>query len=310
MLKRILKKIVQKATCCNVWYRQKFGDVKRIKKQLVFNLDVVNTGSNSAYYGIDYTSVQVKGANLAMRPQSLPQDLNMLKMFESYIKPKGVILVPLGPFSSCYKTYSQNDLERYYGVWHPGLIENFDIEKCENYWRVMNSPLRNAFVPIIKGFVRTFINFVLQGKDKNEYDFQPLNELQLEKDAEQWIDGWKKQFEIDDLNDKLPSHILEGREKRIATLGELITFCKDREFKLVFVMPPVTKYLSSKFSKTFRKNYIYSFLAEAGAKDIPFLDYLDDGELSDSDLYFNSFFLNKRGRKVFTGRVLKDAGVT
>lgn len=308
-VKKIIKKIAGKMIGHNSWYRQKFGDVHRIKKQLVFNLDVVSTGSNSAYYGFDYASVHVKGANLAMRPQSLPQDLNMLKMYESYLKPKGTVLVPLCPFSSCYKTYSQSDMERYFGVWHPGLIENFDIAKCENYWRIMNSPLRNAPIPMMKGFVRSVLNFILRRKEKIECDCQPMNKLELEADAEQWIQGWKRQFKIDDLNAELPSHVLNGRAKRIKTLNELIAFCEEREFKLVFVMPPVTKFLSNKFSEIFRRDYIYSFLEDAGAKEIPFLNYLEDERLSSSDLYFNSFFLNKKGRKMFTEKVLKDVGV-
>lgn len=291
----------------NAWYRQKFGDVKRIKKQLVFNLDIVNTGSNSAYYGFDYANVLVKGANFAMRPQSLPQDLAMLKMFEGYIKPKGTILVPLGPFSSCYKTYSQNDLERYYGVWRQGLIDNFNLEKSEEYLGMMNSPMRNAPVQMIKGFARSFVSFALRRKDKIEYAFQPMSELQLESDAEHWIEGWKRQFKIDDLDGGIPTHILEGRKKRVKTLKEIIDFCKDREFGLVFVMPPITKYLSNKLSASFRKNYIYSFLEEAGAKDIPFLDYLCDDELSNPMFFFNSFFLNRKGRTLFTERVITDA---
>lgn len=309
VVKKIVKKIAEKIISHNAWYRLKFGDVHRIKKQLVFNLDVINTGSNSAYYGFDYTSVQVKGANLAMRPQSLPQDLNMLKMYESFLRSKGTIIVPLCPFSSCYKTYSQSYLERYFGVWHPGLIENFEISKCEKYWREMNSPLRNTPVPMIKGFAQSFINFVLRRKEKIKYDYQPMNKRQLDADAEQWVQGWQKEFKIDNLDSDLPTHILEGRKKRIATLKELITFCKEREFKLVFVMPPITDHLSSKFSETFFKNYIHSFLDESGAKDISFLNYLNDKELSNPDLYFNSFFLNKMGRKLFTERVLKDAGV-
>lgn len=306
MFKRILNKIIRKLTCYNSWYQQKFGDVKRIKGQLVFNLDVLNTGSNSAYYAFDYTSVQVKGANLAMRPQSLPQDLNMMKMYESYLRPRGTILVPLCPFSSCYKTYSPNDKERYYGVWHPGLIEDFNLEECEKYWQIMNSPLKMAPVPMIKGFIHSIINFILCKKEKIKHTSQPMSVRQLEADAEYWVEGWKKLFKIDDLDCEMPSHILEGRAKRIKTLKEIVEFCKEREFKLVFVMPPVTKYLSSKFSKKFRKNYIYSFLEESGAKDICFLNYFDDEDLMDSNLYFNSFFLNKKGRRVFTERVMRD----
>lgn len=36
--------------------------------------------------------------------------------------------------------------------------------------------------------------------------------------------------------------------------------------------------------------------------------YTKDKSLMDKDLYFNSFFFNHRGRKIFTQLVLKDIG--
>ena len=108
------------------------------------------------------------------------------------------------------------------------------------------------------------------------------------------------------MDASLPRHIIEGRKKRIAVLKEMITFCKEREFQPVIVLPPVTDYLSSKFSETFRNNYIYSFLKEADVLDIPFLNYLDDKRFKDPTLYFNSFFLNRTGAGKFTKVVLED----
>ena len=293
---------------CSCWYRNAFGDGMRINKQLKFDLDIMNTGSNSAYFGIDYSGTNVLGANLAMRPQSLNQDLNMLKMFESYLKPKGTILVPLGPFSSCYKIYKNVDLERYYTLWHPTLIENFDKNKCEKLWRIKNNPLKYKPKEMLKGYVRFIVRKLLGEKDMFDMSKQTMNAEQLEQDAQRWIDGWKKQFNIQDLEAPLTERILEGRQKRIETMKEIVSFCKDREFNLFFVIPPVTKHLSSKLTIKFRELYVYSFLMESGAENIPFLNYLDDGELQNPEYYFNSFFLNRKGRKVFTERLMLDLG--
>lgn len=283
-----------------------FDDANRITKQLSFNLDIVNTGSNSSFYGFDYVGLNIRAANFAMRPQSLNQDLNMLKMFESYIKPKGTILIPLCPFSSCLKTYSPADLERYYTLWHPALIENFDMAKCERLWNIKQHPLKNCKASMLKGYVRYLLNAAKRRKKPEELDYQPMKTVQLENDAAAWIDGWKKQFNIQDLEAPLPAHIKEGRQKRIDTLKEIVSFCKDREFNLVFVIPPTTKFLSQKLTTKFRELYIYSFLREAEATNIKLLDYLDNENLCNSEYYFNSFFLNKQGRKVFTEKVLLD----
>ena len=305
-MSRVAHKVLVYSYRKNTFYTQAFGDSSRINKQLKFDLDIMNTGSNSACFGIDYSGTNIHGANLAMRPQSLNQDLNMLKMFESYLKPKGTILVPLGPFSSCYKTYKNVDLERYYTLWHPALIENFDINKCEELWRIKNNPLKYKPKEMLKGYVRFIVRKLLGKKDMFDIYQQPMNAEQLEQDAQRWIDGWKKQFNIQDLEAPLTEHILEGRQKRIKTLKKIVSFCKDREFSLVFVIPPITKYLSNKLTPKFRELYINSFLMEAGAEKIPFLNYLDDEELQKPEYYFNSFFLNKKGRKVFTERVIRD----
>jgi hypothetical protein len=63
--------------------------------------------------------------------------------------------------------------------------------------------------------------------------------------------------------------------------------------------------LSSWYTEKFKKLFFYDFLQEVD-RDVPVLDYLIDEELSNSSLYFNSFFMNKRGRIVFSERVLRD----
>jgi hypothetical protein len=90
----------------------------------------------------------------------------------------------------------------------------------------------------------------------------------------------------------------------------MIDFCIERNLKPVLIIPPMTKYLSCLLTDTIREIYIYSFIREANVKNIPFLDYMDDERFSDPSLYFNSFFLNLRGRKLFTKQVLKDLNIT
>ena len=64
-------------------------------------------------------------------------------------------------------------------------------------------------------------------------------------------------------------------------------------------------YLKEYFTKDFTETYIYSYLEQVG-RDIPVLDYLGGREFEDKDLYFNSYYLNKRGAGIFTQRVIAD----
>jgi hypothetical protein len=45
-------------------------------------------------------------------------------------------------------------------------------------------------------------------------------------------------------------------------------------------------------------------------RPVPLLDYSANKDLMASALYFNSFFLNHRGRQLFTKQVLKDLGLS
>lgn len=128
----------------------------------------------------------------------------------------------------------------------------------------------------------------------------------LEKDALHWINGWKRQFNIADFEVPLTAENQKGRDYRIKLMQSLIDFCLERGYKPVYVIPPVTNHLSKYYTEKFEEIYIYSYL-RAVNRHISLLDYSKDKTLRNDDLFFNSFFLNKIGRKVFTGRVLKDS---
>ncbi|MFR2070236.1 MAG: hypothetical protein ACLS4S_08700 [Bacteroides nordii] len=289
------------------WYQQKFQDCQKFWKGVSEGLEIVNLGSNSAFYGFDYSDLPIKAANWAMRPQSFPQDLAILKTYYRYLRPRAIILIALGPYSSCFKNYKDLELEKYYTILNPEVFENFSKERCEAVLRIKKSPYKYAtkqmlllgFKIWIGRFLKHRVSFELLNK-------QPLNAKQLEIDSKRWIEDWKKQFNIKDMDAPQPKHIVEGRKKRIAVLKEMIAFCKEHEFQPIIVLPPVTEYLSSKFSGVFRDNYIYSFLEEAEAFDIPFFNYLDNQQFEDPSFYFNSFFLNRMGARLFTKAVFDD----
>ena len=57
------------------------------------------------------------------------------------------------------------------------------------------------------------------------------------------------------------------------------------------------------------KSYVYDFIKMVDRENIPFLDYSKDALFMDNSLYMNSLFMNLRGRKLFTKRVLKDLNI-
>jgi hypothetical protein len=303
-LKRIIHRLIVEE---NVYYKTMFKDCSKFWNHKQFNLQVVNMGSNSALYGFDYEGTGVLGANWAMSPQSLHQDLAILKTYFSFVRPRGTILVPLCPYSSCLKNYKDTEELKYYTVVHPGAMWKNNENEVKQAFFLKDHPYKAARKEMIKGLCKTLKRALLKRKHPSTLNHQPMNADQLKEDAKSFIDGWKRQFKIDDMNAPCPPHILEGRKQRVASLKELLQFCRDRELEYYVVLPPVTQYLSSYFTDKFKKNYIISFLEECGLEPNRFLNYLDDPALQDESFYFNSFFLNQKGRKLFTQRVLKDS---
>lgn len=275
----------------NTWYRN--HDER--------NYDIVNLGSSGGKWAFDYSDTGIKGMNWAQQPQTLLEDYNILRHYHSILRKGGYVLITIMPFSGLNKTTGIMDAIKYCNIDCQG-------EPIQPY--MYKEACRYAKYPILFGItaVKAFIKYLLGKESRIELTkatSNPMAPAQLEVDARKWIDGWKKQFLIDNFETPLTPNNLKGRQFRISLMRELIDFCIERSYHPVYVIPPITEHLAQFYTPKFEETYIYSFLKDIN-RDILTLDYSKERELMEDSLYFNSFFLNLRGRKLFTKRVLKD----
>ena len=277
----------------NTWYRN--HDER--------NFDVVNLGSSGGKWAFDYAETGIKGMNWAQQPQTLLEDFNLLRHYHSILRKGGYVLITIMPFTGLNKQTGIRDAMKYLKIDTQG-------EPIQPY--MFNEARRYAEYPILfkKPAVKALIRFLL-GKDKPSInnkpnmEYNPMSEAELRQDAVRWMSGWKRQFAIDDFEAPLTEQNRKGREYRIGLMRQLIDFCVERDYQPVYVIPPVAEYLANEFTPKFKEIYIYDFLKQVD-REIPLLDYSQEKSLMDKDMYFNSFFMNLRGRKLFTKRVLKD----
>lgn len=271
----------------------------------VRNFEVANVGSNPARFGFFYETV--KGQNWSAGSQALDMDLEVLKYYHSYLKEGGHVLIPIVPFTSVSSpSLHFENRDRAYQVKFASVL---------NYWQLVRLPgglkaLRWIQSPLFSDFKA--IRYLLKDTEKDkrlDMAEQPMESIALRLDARGWIKLWKKEFGILNLEAPLGERLQAARRQSVADLQAIIDFCLERKLKPVLVIPPVTEFLASEFTPRMRETYIYSFIRQANVHDVPFLDYLDDKRFSDVNLYFNSFFLNLRGRKLFTNQVLSDLGI-
>lgn len=278
----------------NVWYR---NHEER-------NYDLVNLGSSGGKWAFDYSGLGVKAMNWAQQPQTLLEDYNLLRHFHSILKKGGYVLITIMPFTGLNKRTGLMDAMKYV---------KFDIQGEPIQPYMFKEAQRYAKYPILfkKPAVKALLKYLL-GKDKpmkinptTQKNSNPMNQEQLEADAKRWIDGWKHQFNISDFDAPLTEENKKGRNYRIDLMRQLIDFCVERGYKPVYVIPPVTEHLAKYYTHTFEETYIYGYLKQVD-RNVLTLDYSKSMEFRDDNLYFNSFFLNMRGRKLFTKRVLSD----
>lgn len=319
-IKRIIRNVVKDITCCKIlyktnWYKSMFVDLNHetypdnvwYREHEERNFEVVNIGSSGAKWAFDYSGFNVKAMNWAQQPQTLLEDYNLLRHFHSILKKGGYVLIIIMPFTSINKKTGLKDAMKYV---------KFDTQGEPVQPYMFSEALRFANYPFLfkKPALKAFIKYFL-GKDKQigvrpetQMENNTMNSQELEADAKGWIDGWKRQFDISDFNAPLTEENQKGREYRIKLMQTLVDFCIERGYKPVFVIPPVTEHLAKYYTPEFEETYIYGYLKQLD-RDVLTLDYSKDPTFKDDNLYFNSFFLNRKGRKRFTHTVLKELSI-
>lgn len=297
------------------WYRSLFLDIDHdlypgnewYRKHEERNFDIINLGSSSGKWAFDYRAVPgIRGMNWAQQPQTLVEDYNLLRNFHSILRKGGHVLITIMPFTSLNKTTGLKDALRYLRLGAHEPIET----------RLLGKARRHAEFPILFGkpAIKAMVKHLL-GRERKpvplaapQADTNPMSAAQLKANALSFAEGWKKQFGIEEWEAPLTATNQEGRDFRVALLREMVDFCTERGYTPVYIIPPVTKHLAAHFTTAFEELYIYSFLREVG-RDVLTLDYSKENEWQEDDLYFNCFFLNRRGRTLFTRRVLSDLGL-
>lgn len=308
----LLNKLVKKSN----WYRNIFAHTNQFvtnsgyRIDLQRNYDIVNLGSNPAIFSFFYEDV--KGQNWATGSQGPEMDIEILKYYHSYLKEGGVVLIPIVAFSSCtpflwhVNTNYLNNL--YYGRFAKVLENRLQARRViPNYKDVV----RWIKYPLLcqPSSIKYLVKDV-ELDNRLKQTEQTLSLLELNIDADRWINGWKHEFNIKELDAPLDKQMEQFHEECADSFAAIVDFCKERSLKPILIIPPMTSILNSRFSDKAKETYIYSFIRRIQKRsDVEFLDYMSHPDFLSPSLYFNSFFLNLRGRKHFTRRVLTDLGL-
>lgn len=297
-IKKILNAVIKRGS----WYNEVlFPNCKKFWKYNTFNTEVVNLGSTSGLCAFNYEGLPIKGANWALSHNPLSGDRAILKNYFSYLSAKkSTVIIPLCAFTSLAGSYNFME-DRFYTLIYPSTIPDFSYKWQQKVKSVQNNPIKAysfyALCYDLKSFIYDRRNKV-------------MSEEQMEADSTRWIKSWLREFSLKSFSDPLSLLNKDARIDAAAILNDLIDFCKERNFDIVMVLPPMYHTLATKFTFQARKLLLYDMLAMVEDKTVRFINYIDDEEFAHNrTLFYNSFLLNKKGAKKFTAKVLKDIGL-
>lgn len=296
-MKNIFERACNRIIRYTKWYDQYWNGVQKFWYLNEFGFQVVNLGSNSGKYSFLYEGLDVKGMNWAVGPQSLEHDYNILRNYFSFLQENAIVIITLTPFSSLKSFYSKDSNLKYYTFLHPATIIGFEEQERIKALQIKASPIRAMPYVCIKLTAKEIFYDIFHRKIKN---------VDYEQHAQQFIEMWKKQFGINNLDAPLSEVHRQNQIERIDILSGMIDFCIERNLRPILVIPPVYNSLANKLSPMCRTNYIYKFVEEANSRNIPFLDYIDDVRFQKKEYFQNSFFMSQKGAKIFTETVLKE----
>lgn len=301
----IANKLVKKT----YWWKNQYLACKQFvsnsgyRDNIQRNYEIVNLGSNPARFAFFYENV--KGQSWATGSQGQDMDFEILKYFHSYLKRGGTVLIPIMPFTAI-STYLK-EREDYWGT---GYYSKFyQILDGHQASLLPNAKKIGRYLKFPLLYNRSAIRFLFKDcLQDNRYQIseQPMMNIELEEDAKKWINGWLKEFKLEKLNDCQSEKWVKYYKDAVKLTQSMVNYCLERDLRPVFICVPMSHYLSDLFPADLRKYLVTDFVKACNEHNIPFLDYTLDPDFQDASLYFDSFFLNMRGRKLFTRRVLKD----
>lgn len=305
-MKKIILKIGRaiNALCRKTyWYNEVlFPECSKFWNHNTFNLDIINLGSTSSVHAFDYGDIKLKCANWAISHNPLSGDEALLKNYMSYLNPKGSnAILSLCPFSALSGSYDCND-DRYYTLLYSSSIPSFSKSRQNKVIHMKNRPIKYyPLYEILKDCGRLIVAPLKRDK------LRILSEKEMIEDSERWMKGWLLEFSISDFDNPLLLINQDATNDAISILNRILDFCEPRNIKPVFVIPPMYHTLSEKFNKNAREQLFGKIMRKMEERDVRFLNYMDDPDFSHiPELFKNSFYLNKKGAKLFTRKVLAD----
>ena len=271
------------------FYLNQVKPVEKFHHIIPENLEIINTGSNHAYFSIDWSLIGVKGFSLASGPQSVMWDYRLLKKYRSHVDNSGggKILLVLSDLMFGFLEYTNPESDkRYYYFMQPNEIPRYTKWQDFVYHRM----------PVLANWRNIIHCFYHRGTLVSETE--PTLEY-AEQQSDLRIAGWKSQFDLKDLQHRESvKHLEENIKKAAGVVRKMVDESRAAGLTPILMIPPLSAVINKKLAPEFLDEVLYKPVRKY-LDDVPLLDYVHDERFQDYRLYQNGDFMNEAGRKKF-----------
>ena len=278
------------------FYLNQVKPVEKFHHIIPENLEIINTGSNHAYFSIDWSLIGVKGFSLASGPQSVMWDYRILKKYRSHVDNSGggKVLLVLSDLMFGFLEYINPESDkRYYYFMQPNEIPRYTKWQDFVYHRM----------PVLANWRNIIHCFYHRGTLVSETE--PTLEY-AEQQSDLRIAGWKSQFDLKDLQHRESvKHLAENIKKAAGVVRKMVDESRAAGLTTILMIPPLSAVINKKLAPEFLDEVLYKPVRKY-LDDVPLLDYVHDERFQDYRLYQNGDFMNEAGRKKFMPVLWQD----
>lgn len=272
------------------------------------NLQMATFGSTYSKFAFNnYKELGLNGFNFSIDAEALLSDKRLLEQYAHHLAPGCIVVFCLAACISCCKEEETVVL---------------------NQWNYYSLLADNRLPEVLKGSLRKRLDYLLPLRLKNIkllwrviHDKRRLHDV-----TEKWGDYytpeqaalnmkvltgcWTKMFKLNDLKEVNLSDENKCRiEGNIQNLKEMADFCKERGWRPVVVIPPMSRLLNGYFSKGFLDATLRRVTDEVCKEtDMKVYDYMNAETFQDDISLFvdGGFRMSKYGSLKFMRRFIAD----
>lgn len=255
-------------------------------------LTVANFGTGMAFHDFAYDAISINAFNFALTQQTLQMDYKLMCHYHNKFANgcKIILMLPYCIFCAEKIKGTEEIYNRYYAI----LSEREVVDVCSGTYQEYREKLR--YSPVHMADYKLELEVTL---DTN----------QMEEQSEEAIVNWMEQLDIISFSSgALSLQVKEGIKKNKKWLQKILSFCKEKDFEPIIVIPPMSEVLLDKISMEFRASHFYQPLYEVVGEDVQILDYSTDTKFCNPNLYGWPGFLIQDAAKEFTKDVLFKIG--